>query len=397
MITDITQEQEEGESGGAMGETLSPDEKKLMDLLRSMQLAGKKIDAGKFMRVMKEEEAQEKYEDENWGKRRSMSSTPRKRVKSENGNDKSGFHYPKLLRFYGEEGKGEASWQKFRFDLEELIRSDVYDEDELMFGIRRALMGKAGEKLTRMGHGVTVQQLMSEFESEYGSVDTKRTILAKLYNCKQGEKESITDYTARLENLYAQAIRLEAVGTDESLQDLLFSGLREEFSLRADYKNETIQDYHLFKLELRKIENKLNPTTKGMKTDTTANAAINAERDKKDSEIKALLEQLNAKIDQISKEKDEMKKQLDDMKAQQQNPQFFNYTPRPKYRGNMSGARGSQPYRGQGRGNNQYRPQRPIAGNDFAPQQPVTNGNFTPRVCYNCNKPGHIARNCPKV
>lgn len=174
MTTEITREEEE--TGGAMAEALSSDERQLLTVLRSMRLAGKKIDSEKLMKAM--EEPCQEYEDEFWGKPK-MSATPRKRIKSEYETDRSGFHYPKLLRFYGEEGKGEASWQKFRFDLEELIRSDVYDEDELMFGIRRALMGKAGEKLTRMSHGVTIKQLISEFESEYGIADTKRTILAK--------------------------------------------------------------------------------------------------------------------------------------------------------------------------------------------------------------------------
>lgn len=54
-----------------------------------------------------------------------------------------------------------------------------------MFGIWRVLMGKAGEKLTRMSKRVTAKQLIGDFESEYGTADTKRTILAKLYSCKQ--------------------------------------------------------------------------------------------------------------------------------------------------------------------------------------------------------------------
>ena len=69
------------------------------------------------------------------------------------------------------------------------MREGIHTEEELMYGVRRAMMGKAGEKITRMGPGMTVEKLISSFESEYGYVDTKESVLGKLFNCKQGIHE----------------------------------------------------------------------------------------------------------------------------------------------------------------------------------------------------------------
>ena len=141
-----------------------------------------------------------------------------------------------------------------------MMRESIHTEEELMYGVRRAMMGKAGEKSTRMGPGMTVAKVISTIESEYGYVDTMESVLEKLFNCKQGIHEHITDYARRIEELYSHAVTLDGVkiGDTACLQNILFAGLRSKFILKAAYRNDLQKDYDEFKRELRKMENDIN-------------------------------------------------------------------------------------------------------------------------------------------
>lgn len=246
-----------------------------------------------------------------------------------------------------------------------MICEDIYTEEELMYGIRRAMMGKAGEKLTRMGPGMTVKQVISTFESEYGYVHSKETVLGKLFNHKQSVKENITDYAARVEELYAQAVRLDGVkhGDSECLQNILYAGLRSEFSLRAAYKNDTIKDYAKFKLELQRIENDINKERQAEIETKKCSSAVNVDKEKPNTEIRNLMEQLNACIERLEKEKNELKEQLKQQSGQQVGQHcIYDQTGYPLggfgsgHRRYNRGVRGFRPYRGHGRGNSQYEP-----------------------------------------
>ena len=268
------------------------------------------------------------------------------------------------------------------------MKQSVYSEEEMMFGIRRAMMGKAGDKLTRMGSGMTVARIVSKFESEYGLVDTMETVLGKLFNCKQGPKETITDYASRIEELSAQAAKLDgsSQGDDKVLKNILYQGLRKEFSLRAAYKNDIIEDYDKFKLELRKIESELSAEQSETKQEPKkCNAAVNI--DNGNTEMRALFEKLNSRIDQLEKDKNNMQQQLQQQLHHYQVPgQYSGRGARGNSRGRGFRDRGTGPRRGQGRGDDSYSVQRPVASN-----------TFTPRKCYNCNDPNHMARDCPHI
>jgi len=53
--------------------------------------------------------------------------------------------------------------------------------------------------ITRMGPGITVAKVISTFESVYDYVDTKESVLGKLFNYKQWNHENITDFARRVE------------------------------------------------------------------------------------------------------------------------------------------------------------------------------------------------------
>ena len=185
----------------------SEEERKLIEAFKALK-AKRKLDTESLIKMLETSEDRDvKFEDQDWKDFAAESQTSRHRLSSMTlENDmplrSAKFTYPKLLKFFGEEGKGEATWQKFKYDLVELMKENIYTDEQLMFGIRQAMMGKAGKILIRMGSGMTAQKVLDKFESEVGFVDSIETVLGKLFNCKQGEKETVLDYAARVEDLY---------------------------------------------------------------------------------------------------------------------------------------------------------------------------------------------------
>ena len=154
------------------------------------------------------------------------------------------------------------------------------------------------------------------------------------------------NYAGRVEELYSHAVTLGGVmqGDTACLQNILFAGLRSEFSLRAAYKNDVIKDYDTFKLELRKIENDINAELQEHKMETkTCHSAVTLDNTT-NTEVLTLLEKMNQRIDSLQKEKEEMKEQMHQQ----------SYRGGRGYQGYDRGQGNYRYYRGHGRGNTQY-------------------------------------------
>ena len=92
-------------------------------------------------------------------------------------------------------------------------------------------------------------------------------------------------------------------GDTACLQNILFAGLRSEFSLRAAYKNDVIKDYDTFKLELRKMENDINAELQEHKMETkTCHSAVTLDNTT-NTELLTLLEKMNQRIDVFKRKK----------------------------------------------------------------------------------------------
>lgn len=57
---------------------------------------------------------------------------------------------------FGEEGKGEVSWEGLKFEIESIQAEGSFTEDQILFGIRRAAKGKARDSIRRLGYGTSV-------------------------------------------------------------------------------------------------------------------------------------------------------------------------------------------------------------------------------------------------
>lgn len=300
---------------------------------------------------------------------KSFKSGPSTKVVTDESSSKGSYQFPRISTFYGEDNKGDVSWETFYFEICSLLADKYFTDDQILLGIRRAVKGNASDVVRRLGIGVTVKEVLTKLESTFGNIETKESILRKFYSTKQSN-ESILSFSSKLEEIFTQAVSLKALKKtdDEILKQVLYQGLRPDIKHLAAYKCDTIDDYDLFKIELRKIEAELKSESES--TTKRCNVAANLEKKETSemSEVKDLLKKLNDRIDNIEKEK-------------KQDQHQYNYNRFPRgYRGSWRGSN----YRGyRGRGRNDVRPARPIGTNTFQP------------TCYNCNEKGHLSRNCP--
>ncbi|KAH3843527.1 hypothetical protein DPMN_117047 [Dreissena polymorpha] len=64
--------------------------------------------------------------------------------------------YPRISTFGGVSGKGEASWESFKFEVQSLMADRIFREEHILFGIRKAAKEDVTDIVRRLGTNVTV-------------------------------------------------------------------------------------------------------------------------------------------------------------------------------------------------------------------------------------------------
>lgn len=290
---------------------------------------------------------------------------------------------PRLSIFFGEEGKGEVGYQTWKYEIECLIQEGKYQEDQILMTIRRSAKGEAANILRRLGTKAHIGEILKKFNSTFGGIDSPEIILKKFYAVEQKPTESLINYAARIEELFAQAAEVGALNStqEEILKSVFYQGLRQPLKQFGNLKYETVRDYDKFKIEMRKIESELAASTandtssKEKETGVKCNA-INQNQSSELKEMKELLKQMNERIKSLEEKKEHDPQDVQRGRGSYRGPRHF--------RGNY--------YRG-GPSRGQYRPARPVGTNTFRPATPSFQNKFR---CYHCNQEGHIARNCPE-
>lgn len=354
----------EGAIGGyEEGEEVSADEKKLLEMLRMLGIKPKidsPEDVAKIINVFapsKKEPDKEEYK-------------PHTRLGT--------YHFPKLSSFYGEEGKGEVQWNTFRYEIESIISDEFFSKEQILLGIRRALKGNASDKVRRMGTHATLREVIVKLGNDYGTVESKESVMRKFYSSQQRYNETVEQFSSRLEELFDQAVQLNALKRHDTyiLKDILYAGLNKELRHLSIYHQEKIKEYDEFKRVLRKMEAELKEDSSSTeKEKKPCKPVMKAEPEKNElSEMKALLLQLNERMMRMEKDK-ESKKDFEG----QDSGYSYGYRGRGFSRG-YGENRGT--FRGRGRG-------------DFKLQRPTSTGTFKPKGCYHCGENGHIISFCP--
>ena len=131
-------------------------------------------------------------------------------------------HYPKFSTFFRDEGKNDVSWASFKYEVESQLAEKNYSEDQILQGIRRSLKGSAYDKLCILGIGASVMEILAKLESDFGTVESKESVMRKFYSCAQKDDENVESFACRLEDLYDKAVRLGAIKRTD--RDILKDG-----------------------------------------------------------------------------------------------------------------------------------------------------------------------------
>lgn len=153
--------------------------------------------------------------------------------------------------------------------------------------------------------------ILSKFTSTFGDIDSPEIILKKFYAVEQKPSESLINYAARIEELFAQAISVGDLRQtqEEILKSVLYQGLKQPLKQFGCLKYETVKDYDKFKIEMRKIENEITlsavkeTSTKEKETGARCNAT-NQNQSSELKEMKELLKQMNEGIKSLAEKKE---------------------------------------------------------------------------------------------
>lgn len=283
---------------------------------------------------------------------------------------------PRITNFSGSNAKGETSYELWRYEVTGLLADQLYDKENINYAVRRSLKGDAGVIAMHLGAHATVADIIHKLDSIYGDVEKKEDLLAQFYRARQGEDESITKWSCRLESIMGRAVEkgiVKPTDRNSMLHTMLWTGLRTELKDISGHKFDSIKDFDELRIALRHIE-KDHEERRTIKPHT-AKAAATPEpiQQSQMDEFRGLIHQLTTRMDRWETE--------------------FS-----------SRGRGYRPnYNKRGRGQQQY--QQPRQSYQEQPQQarqpPPEQQGSKPRrketMCYRCKKYGHIRKGCTAI
>lgn len=274
----------------------------------------------------------------------------------------------KLPTFSGERGKGDSSFELWRFEVQCLIDTGRHI-GVIGQSIRRSLRGSAAEVAMRMGSVATPAEIIAKFRSFYGVVDDQETLLENFYSAHQLPDETVTDWACRLEGLLTRADSSLLTGErNMRLHNKFWSGLRQDLREVSGHKADSIDSYEDLCIAVRSIERsreKMSDTGSAKPKSATAKSAKAAPDNEGQDDLKAMVNQLTAAIKSLEKK--------------------FEGKPSNTggYRGNSHG------YRGQGHRGDGYSSRGRGRGYGNQPRPDI--------ICWRCGQPGHIKARCETV
>ena len=129
-----------------------------------------------------------------------------------------------ISNFGGEKGKGDVSFETWKYEIECLKSDETCTEEMLTRLVRRSLKGEASQIVISLGPEATVGDIVDKLEGFYGTVESGAVLLQQVYSSKQAANESITAYSARLRyRLHAEKTQLITDASNVGLCAVLYS------------------------------------------------------------------------------------------------------------------------------------------------------------------------------
>jgi hypothetical protein len=133
---------------------------------------------------------------------------------------------------------------------------EKHQEKDIFDAIRASLTGKAGAIMARLGTDATVKDLLDKMDSVFGEVGAEADCLAAFFGARQQPKESIADWSCRLEQLLDAARRQAELPKkpDVLLRNMLWTGLQPDLKDATLYLYDTAQSFDSLRVALRRFE-----------------------------------------------------------------------------------------------------------------------------------------------
>ena len=284
----------------------------------------------------------------------------------------------KISYFSGDSSaKGHVDFDVWLYEVECLMKSESVSPDAINQVVRHSLKGDAARVAMRLGPAANVYQLIDKLKSVFGVVASSETLMAQFYNSRQGECESVSAWSRRLDNIIGQALtqgEVHSSDIDRMLRSRFWHGLRRDLKDCSGHKFDTAHSFDHLVTELRSIEQdrherNIQPLASKKPTPGKMAAVTSTESPDTLGEIKGMIQQMNARFEKQEARFCHLEKQLGQDSTSQ---------------GNQKGAESR--FLQQKR----FQPQ----ASQAAEQQ--TRRQRDPRgiQCFRCRQYGHIAIGC---
>jgi len=215
--------------------------------------------------------------------------------------------------------KGEVIYDQWRYEVKCLVQ-EGYKDGDILEGIRRSVRGEASRILMRLGTSVGIGNILQKFDSVFGIIDTKETLLAKFYSARQGENEDVTSWSCRIEDIWSRAMErglVESRNANEMLRSMFWTGLRTDLKNISGHKYDSVIDFDRLRIELRQIEqDQLEHTIdkpKAVVSKSTTDIFDNSKTEMK--ELRSMVETVAVKVSDMSDQLQELNSRVRKMET----------------------------------------------------------------------------------
>ena len=299
---------------------------------------------------------------------------------------------PKLTWFSGTMPiqKGHVSYTTWKHEFEGL--KTIYPIKAVIQAIKRSLKSPAAEVMWCLGPNPSYDQIMEALETRYDDVAEGEVLLAELFSVTQSEKESLTEFSSKLESILYRLSQLDDAtydGTDfETLKGNFFRGLRDD-KLREALRprKEQFRNFNEMLKEARRLESDLSKQNVNRAKVHSLTIQEPQVRDRD------WLEERFQKMEQ--KLRNDMRAQISSVQVTTQRQQGDG---QGRGRGGFRGRGNQSGYRGAHNQSAGTPREQQGTESDNGPQQENNNQNddWDPSqvICYNCGGMGHYQNGC---
>ena len=292
---------------------------------------------------------------------------------------------PNISLFSGSPTANNENFDIWKYEVECLLCGHQYPIEAVVEAVRRSLKGEAANVVKRLGINASISDIIAKLAGVFGNVILTENLLAEFYSTRKKPGEDVSRWSCRLEDILDQANTQKTIAITEQremLRNKLYSGLTDALKSRCGHLFYNINDYDELRINLRRVEQEMKPTSKDLevctntftvnKPTTVSHAAIGT-KSKHDRDV----HDVRDKISLLEEQNEILRHELSMIKARQQT-----CSTNTEHHIGVKSGHGGNNYRGQGQGhyysNKPNNPQNNRSSTGY--QGSRNNTSFSPQI-----------------